>query len=115
MNEKKQPEKRRSFKVDENEYKEIMRLREIKKEDKQRNRLYTIESNKRRITYGEREIKHKQEQIDKGKSLEKHANYFDGKKPLFMVQNDIEEILNQMKQLKEINELAQKEYDDNRD
>ncbi len=105
--------KRKSFKVDEEEYKEILRLRTIKKEDKQRNRLETIKMGERRIRYAEREIEHKQEQIDKGTSLEKHENYFDGKKPIFMLINDIEETKVQIEQLKEQNKYAQKEYDEN--
>ena len=102
---------RKSFKVNEDEYKEILRLRAIKKEDKQRNRLETIKMGERRIRYAEREILHKEAQIDKGESLEKHENYFDGKKPIFMLINDIEETKVQITQLKEVNKFAQEEYD----
>lgn len=95
--------------------KELKRLQEIKKEDKQRNRLYTINNNKRKITFLERDIKHKQGQISCGVCSEKHENYLEDKKPLFMLDNDIDEINAQIEQLKEVNELTQKEYDDNRD
>ena len=102
---------RKSFKVGEEEYKQILRLRQISKEDKQRGRLESIKSNKRRITYAEREIEHRQDQIKTGISLEKHENYFDGKKPLFVLQSDIDETTNQIEQMKEIIKAAQEEYD----
>ena len=104
-------EKPKRFKVDEEEYKEILRLRAIKKEDKQRNRLETIKMGERRIRYAEREIEHRQDQIEKGESHKKHENYIDGKKPNFILINDIEETKVQIAQLKEVNKYAQKEYD----
>ena len=99
----------------EKDIKDLKRLRDIKHEDKQRNRLETIEQNNRKIKYAEREIEHRQSQIDKRISLEKHENYIDGKKPLFVLQSDIDETYNQIDQLKEVNKYAQKEYDDNQD
>ena len=103
--------KRESFKVNEEEYKLLLRLRDIKKEEMQKNRLDTIKMNTRRIGHYERVIEDKQNQVNKKDSQEKHENYLDGKKPLFMLQNEIEELEANIEQLKEINKNNQEEYD----
>jgi len=68
-----------------------------------------------RIVQREREIEYKQSQIDSGKSLEKHDNFLDGIKPLFMLKNDLEDInadVAQMKeQIKQIKEVIKNDAD----
>ena len=111
MTEKQKTEKPKRFKVDEDEYKQILRLRQIKKEDKQRNRRETIKINDRKIKYAEREILHKRGQIGKNVCVEKHDGYLGDLKPLFMLECDIEEITAQIEQLKEVNKAIKEEYD----
>lgn len=98
------------------ELKELDRLREIKLEDKQHARLETIKINNRRIKAFERLVKYKKDQIKSNVSLEKHEQSFDEKKPIFMLENEIEESEAQIEQFKELNKLTQEEYDkDDRD
>ena len=80
-------------------------------EDKQRGRLQTIKVNKRNIKAKDREIIYKRNQLKEKKSVEKHEAFLDGKKPLFMLESDIDRINEEIEQLKEINDFAQEEYD----
>ena len=100
------------FKVSEQDYKKLQFINNLSEEDKQRNRLETIKGNERRIIQLERFRDHKKEQIEKNESVELHPNYKDGK-PIFMIQNEVEETDSQIEQLKEVNKAAQEEYDKN--
>ena len=121
------------FKVDEAEFKLVQQIRnlkekgftdddilqldrnkEISKETMQKTRFETIILTTRRIKQVKRDIEYKRMQIKEKKSLEKDDRYVDGKKPFFMLENEIEELQGQIDQLKEISKFAQKEYDDNR-
>ena len=99
------------FKVNEEDYKLLQRIKAVTLEDKQNLRLENIEINKRKINQFKRLIKHKEDQIYKKESLEKHEGYLDDKKPLFMLQNEIEEIQAQINQLERANKNSKEEYD----
>lgn len=90
---------------------QLDRSKAITKENMQKMRLDTIEMQEMRIKQQEREIRYKQEQLDKKEPLEKHDDFFDGKKPLFMLESDIEKIKHEIKQGKEGIKIIKEEYD----
>ena len=90
---------------------QLDRNKEIGKENMQKMRLDTIEMQEMRIKQQQREVKYKQEQLDKKESLEKHDDFFDGKKPLFMLESDIEKIEYEIKQSKEGIKSIKEEYE----
>ncbi len=92
--------------------KDLERTRVITNENKQRTRLDTIKNNNLMIKHQERAIEYKQGQVDKKESLEKEEKYIDGKKPIYMIINEMEQIQAHVEQLKEVNTATQKEYDD---
>ena len=122
--------RKESFKVSEKEYKLVQQIRnlkekgftdedilqldrskEISKENIQKTRLETIKVNTRRIIQVKRDVEYKRMQLRKEESLEKDDRYVDGKKPLFILENDIEETEANIKQIEEINKITQEEYD----
>lgn len=90
---------------------QLDRSKEINKESMQKTRLETIKVNTRRIKQVRRDIEYKQLQIKKGESLEKDDRYVDGKKPLFILENDIEETEANIEQIEEQNKIIQEEHD----
>jgi len=90
---------------------QLNRNKEISKENIQKARKETISGNTRRIKHYNRSIVHKREQVATGGLKEKHEGYIDDKKPVFMLENEIEEIEANIVQMNEINKLAQEEYD----
>ena len=119
-----------SFKVKEAEFKLVQQIRnlkekgftdddilqldrnkEISKETMQKTRFETIILTTRRIKQVKRDIEYKRMQIKEKKSLEKDDRYVDGKKPFFMLQNDIEETEAQIEQMEESIKTIQEEYD----
>ncbi|KKL25566.1 hypothetical protein LCGC14_2404020 [marine sediment metagenome] len=90
---------------------QLDRSKDITKENIQKARLDGIEINKMQIKIKEREIAYKKAQLEKKESLEKHDDFVDGKKPLFMLESDIEKIQFDLLQIEEINEATQEEYD----
>ena len=103
--------RKKPYTVSEEEYKLIQRLKLFSKEDKQRTRLLSIKKNKRQIKQKQREVEFKKEQIKNKEVLEKHVDFVDGKKPMWYLQNDIEDIEAQIEELEEQSKYAQKEYD----
>ena len=118
------------FKVNEQEFKLVQQIRnlkekgltdedilqldrnkEISKENMQKTRLDTIKITIRRIKQVKRDIEYKRMQIKENKSLEKDDRYVDGKKPFFILENDIEETEANIRQMEESIELIQGEYD----
>ena len=118
------------FKVDEAEFKLVQQIRnlkekgftdddilqldrnkEISKETMQKTRFETIILTTRRIKQVKRDIEYKRMQIKEKKSLEKDDRYVDGKKPFFMLQNDIEETEANIEQMEESIKTIQEEYD----
>ena len=97
--------------VSEEDYKFLQRMKVISKEDKQRLRLLSIESNNRKIIQKQREIDFKRDQIENGVSLEKHTDFVDEKKPLWYLENEKETIEAQIEQLEEEKKYAKEEYD----
>ena len=97
--------------ITEEEILQLDRNKELSKENKQRTRLESIRVNKMQINHKEREIKYKQKQLDNKECLEKHDDFFDGKKPLFFLESDIERIKYDIWALNESNKLIQEEYD----
>ncbi len=90
---------------------QLDRNKEINKENIQKARKETIEINTRRNKHYRRSIEHKKQQMTDKTSVEKHEGYIGDIKPLFMLENEIEEIEANIKQNEEINKLAQEEYD----
>lgn len=99
------------FKVDEKDYKLIQRLKAIRTEDKQYNRLRSISLNELKIKGLEREEEFKRKQLKEGKCVEKHEGFIDGVRPLFMLNTDIERIEYDIKNLKEVIKATKEEYD----
>ena len=89
----------------------LQRIKGLTPGAKQKNRLETIKGNTRRIKHFGRSIIHKKQQIKDETCVEKHEGYIGDIKPLFMLDNEIEEINAQIEQLKEINKATQEEYD----
>ena len=123
----------KEFKVNEQEFKLINQIRnlkekgfsnedilqldrnkEINKENMQKMRLETIETSTRRNKHYRRSIENKKQQITDNVSIEKHEGYIGDIKPLFMLENEIEEIEANIKQNEEINKLSQEEYDNDK-
>ena len=90
---------------------QLDRNKEISNEEKQRGRQIAIEINKRRIRQLIRLIEHKRVQVKDKTSLEMNGDYKDGLKPIFMIENEIEDIEANIEQLKEVNKSTQEEYD----
>jgi len=118
------------FKVNESEFKLVQQIRnlkekgftdedivqldrskEIKKEQMQKMRLETIKVHEMQIIHKGREVKYKQDQLDKRECLEKHDDFVDGKKPLFMLESEIEITKGNITQLKEAVTAIQEEID----
>ncbi len=99
------------FKVNEEDYKLIQRMKSLSDEDKQRNRLFGIKRYKIQIKQQERAIEYKRKQIKEKNSLEKHADFLDGKKPLFMLESDIEQLQFDIDNLKVVLKSAEEEYE----
>ena len=104
----------KSFRVTEEEYKQIQRMKGLTEENKQKNRLDTIKNNNLMIKHIGRAIEYKRSQIDKKASLEKEDKIIDGKKPIYMLTNECEQIEAHIEQLKEVNEATQAEYDNSK-
>lgn len=100
---------RKSFKVTEEEYKQLQALKSTSPEDKKRNQVKTIKNTRIRITQMERERDFKKSQVEGKKSEEKHENYADGLKPLWFIQNEIDYINMQIEELKEQIEILENE------
>lgn len=98
-------------KVSDEDFALLQRIKGVTPEIKQKNRLETIKGNTRRIKHFKRTIEHKKLQITDKTSVEKHEGYIGDIKPLFMLENEIEELEAQIEQLKEINKLTKEEYD----
>ena len=117
------------FKIDEKEYQflqkvrnlkakgfteedilQLDRLKEISKEVKQKERLIQTEQYEIQIKIKQREIDFKKRELEKSESLEKHEAFTDGKKPLFMLESDIDKLEFEIKGYKELSKLAKEEY-----
>ena len=106
----KQPEIK-TRKVTEKEYIQIKRLNSIKKVDKQHFRTQEIKRNEMLVRAKTSEIRFKQDQLTKKESLETHDSFTDGKKPLFMLQAEIEQIKFEIDGTKEIIKHLKEEYE----
>jgi len=123
--------KKEEYKINEQEFKLVQQIRnlkekgftdedilqldrnkEISKENMQKMRLETIKMQEMAIIQKEREINYKREQLDNKEPLEKHDDFFDGKKPLFMLESDIEKIQYEIRGIKESIKAIEKEHDD---
>jgi len=93
---------------------QLDRNKEISQENMQKARLQTIKLNNLNIKIKQREIEYKRSQLKKRTSLEKHIDFLDEKKPLFMLENDIDKLNLEIEQINEIKDLTQGEYDANR-
>ncbi len=102
--------KEKKYEVDAKDYAILQTIKAISKEDKQRTRLESIKINNMKLKQKEREVKYKRRQLEKNEPLEKHEDFIDGKKPLFMLESDIDLIQYDINQLKESNKVIQEEY-----
>ncbi len=103
--------KEKKYEVDAKDYAILQTIKAMSKEDKQRTRLESIKINNMKIKQKEREVEYKQVQLKNKEPLEKHDGFIDGKKPLFMLESDIDLIQYDINQLKESNKVIKEEYD----
>ncbi len=87
------------------------RMNSLSENDLQYQRLKNIEQYELQKKFKNREIDFKKEQIKKGESLEKHESFVDGKKPLFMLESDIERIYFEIGSLDDMIKGAREEYE----
>ncbi len=99
--------------ISEEDILQLDRSKEITKENMQRQRLQTIKLNKVKIKQFQRMIDYKKEQIKNKEFVEKSEAFVNGKKPEFMLQNEIEEIETLIENLEELNKTTQEEHDKN--
>ena len=85
-------DERKTHKISEQDFAKLQQVKAIEKEDLQHGRLRTIEQHSIQIRMKNREIDFKKKQKKDGESVEKHDAFIDGKKPLFMLDSDIERI-----------------------
>ncbi len=104
--------KKEKYEVTEEQYKKLQFIENVSEEDKQKGRLETIKGNERRIKHLERFVEHKRQQVKTGISVETHLNYKDVK-PIFMIENEIEEIESQIELLKDATKIIKEEYEKN--
>lgn len=102
---------RKSFRVTEEEYKQIQHQKEINIENLQKDREIGIKTNKMRIIQMTRELEYRKDQIKKEVSLEKHEDFVDGKKPLFFIQNEIDNAQMNLERLTESTKELEEEYE----
>lgn len=102
---------RKTFKVSKEDYMMLSRIKSISKESKQYERLRTIKQYEMRIEGMKREILYKKGQISSGESNEKVEVYLDGKKPLWYLQNDVDQLEFEIVGLKDAIVKIKKEYE----
>lgn len=83
----------------------------LSKEDMQYQRLKSIEQYEIEIKIRKREIDYKKEQLEKKESLEKHEAFVDGKKPLFMLESEIDKIVFEIVGFDDMIKGAREEYE----
>ena len=105
----------RKFRVTEEEY-NILQLAKVRDSTLYKDQIIyerdrQIKLKKLRILQKEREINFKKAEMSNGESLEYHQNYINNKKPLFHIENDIEEIQLEieelLRQIKEMEKLQE--------
>ncbi|MAF50782.1 MAG: hypothetical protein CMH64_01695 [Nanoarchaeota archaeon] len=103
---------RKTHKVTEKEYNLIRSVQNATPEDKERQRLETINTNEMRIIQFQRMIDDKKDQIETKIYREKSENYIDGAKPAHILQNEIEDIAAHIEKLKQVNENTKEAKND---
>ena len=83
----------------------------LDKENMKFTRLQSIEINELRIKQHQRAKAFKEDQVNKGVSLEKHTEFLDDKKPIFYLENEIAEFDLQINRLLDQNKRIQEEMD----
>lgn len=66
---------------------------ELERLQRKYQRIKEINIARMKIKQFQRDIEFKQKQIENGKSLEKHDGYLDGAKPIFYLQNEIDQLM----------------------
>jgi len=102
---------RKSFKVSEEEYKMLQRIQNISTEEKQHQRQVTLRKYNIKMKQFQRMIDDKKVQLKAGIFTEKTDSFVSGKKPEFMLLNEIDEIEEQLIDLREANDTLIEEYD----
>ena len=110
MEKEKNGQERKTHKVNELDFQILQQAKAIEKENLQYSRLRTIEQHSLQIRMKNREIDFKKKQQKDGESLEKHEAFLDGKKPLFMLESDIERIKFDIESLIDVIKGATKQY-----
>ncbi len=82
----------KEIKSDPDLIKKVKRQLLLDKEQKQYTRKLLIKTNNMKIKFKRRELEFKRMQIKEKKCLEKHEDFLDGKRPLFMIESDIDKI-----------------------
>jgi len=84
------------IKVSEEDWKALQRAKlsesETFKKQLRKNRERELKVQQMRVGQIKREIDFKKKQLADGKSVEKHEAYVDGAKPLFHIENDVEQL-----------------------
>lgn len=105
---------RKTEKVSAKDYAILQTIKAIDQEDKQRARLRAIKQDELHIKIKEREIKYKQEQLANKTPLEKNEEFLDGKKPLFMLESDIDQIEFQIEDMRSRIKTTKEAYEEDK-
>ena len=98
----KEKQERKTRKVTEAEYAAFEHSRsELGKEQAIENRKKTIERTEIQVINWKRERDNKENQIKTGELLEKHEAFLDGKKPLYILKNELSMITQQIRESEE--------------
>ena len=89
----------------------LERMDSLSEEDKQYQRLKNIEQYEIQAKIKQREIDYKKAQIKNGESLEKHESFVDGKKPMFMLESDIDKLEFEINGLRDVIKSSREEYE----
>ncbi|MHA1827937.1 MAG: hypothetical protein ACTSX6_04735 [Candidatus Heimdallarchaeaceae archaeon] len=96
---------RKTFKIDKDEFALLQRAKaregELAKEQRIYDRKNQLELNKIRIIQHNRQISDKKAQIETGNLRETHEGFKDGVKPVYWLENEIDEIEHQIDILKD--------------
>ena len=102
---------RKSFKVSEEEYKLLQRSKSISTEDKQKQREITIRKYAVKIKQFGRMKKDKEIQVENKNYTEKSDTFVNGKKPEFLLLNEIDELEEQIVDLSDADKALKEEYE----
>jgi len=89
----------------------LERMDTLSEDDLQYQRLKSIKQYEIEIKIRQREIEYKKVQLEKKESLEKHEAFLDGRKPLFMLESEIDKINFDIQGFEDMIKGAREEYE----